>query len=99
MSSPEQSDEPHEEYRYNGEPQQTKKHHTIKKILFIIAGIVAVAITGLTIRFAVLLFGFLGEANTSIPEALNEAWQSILGWTKPITDLYNQTMKLIPGNN
>lgn len=99
MSSFEPTDEPHEKYRYNGVPQNDKKRHKIPKILLIIAGIFALIILGVTIGFVALFISFLSVPSTDIVEALNEAWQSVLGWTKPLTDLYNQATKLIPGTN
>lgn len=99
MSSLEPTDEPHEEYRYNGKPQSSKKHSIIRKILLVIAIIVTLLILIIVIGFVVLFVNYLGAPSTDMPKALSEAWQSVLNWTKPITDAYEQVVKLIPGAN
>lgn len=92
MSHDYQDQEPHASHN------SSKKRSKLIKFALVFAGIAGVLILALVAGLVVLFVHFISIPSTNVLQAISEAWQSALNWAEPFTNLYEQTISLIPGS-
>jgi hypothetical protein len=64
----------------------------------IISGSAILVILLAFVATAIVFMGNVTEFSIlGLQQAMSGIWQTVSGWTQPITDLYDNTMKMIPG--
>ncbi len=76
----------------------SKKRGKLVKLALVFAGIIGTLILLLVVGLVVLFAHFISIPSTNILQAISESWQSALNWAEPFTNLYEQTLSLIPSS-
>lgn len=91
----------HDEQSYELSKESIKgayrSHRRLFRVALIVIGVVLALVVIAVIAMIVLIVHFVSVPATGILEAVTEAWQSFTEWFRPVTDMYNKAINLLPG--